>query len=435
VDKLIPRMYKTYGIYVNSFRSFPLKDDGCKPIERRVLLSAYEIARDKLVKSARIDGHVIGHYSPHGTSYGTIVQLARQGFLTPQGNFGNNLGVDPSPPAAMRYTEAKLSSLGLNNSFRLINYIDRQESELDPEPPFLPSMFPVCLLGKEYTQGIGFGYRTFIPCYKLEDLHKRLLWLLKIEKDEPIIKPICDSIITSDDNTLKQLLTTGKATLSTQGIIVEQQTSCKVVVKSWPEGRRFESVMKKFQKEFDNGDIGISDLSNEENGNYIQFEVLKQRNRDKIYLDFLKKLKAALKGTISFEVIIVTKEGKVELCSIDNFLLHCFNNFKTINEVMLKTELIKLDEKIQENKDLEKLREPLRIIMAVQKVPVNESYGQLTKDSGLPIERVKDLLSKYRISKLLTMDTDITKLIESKKELEEHLNKLHDFVLDRYKEI
>ena len=50
MDSLVPKMYKTYGSYVNSFRSFPLKDDGCKPVERRVLLSAYEIAREKFVK-------------------------------------------------------------------------------------------------------------------------------------------------------------------------------------------------------------------------------------------------------------------------------------------------------------------------------------------------------------------------------------------------
>ena len=67
MDKLIPAMYRTYGQYVNAFRSFPLIDDGCKPVERRVLLSSYEVARDKFVKCARIDGMTIARYHPHGT--------------------------------------------------------------------------------------------------------------------------------------------------------------------------------------------------------------------------------------------------------------------------------------------------------------------------------------------------------------------------------
>jgi len=433
MDKLIPEMYRTYGRYVNEFRSFPLKDDGCKPVERRVLLSAFEIAREKYVKSARIDGHCIGHYHPHGTSYGTITQLVKQGFLDPQGNFGHNLGVEPSPAAAMRYTEAKLSKFAMSNSFRLINYVERQESELDEEPIFLPSMFPVCLLGRDYTQGIGFGYRTYIPCYKLKDLHQRLLWLLKAIDTEPIIKPVSSSTIISSDEDLKQLLTTGKAAIKTQGIIEEFRNSCKVIVKSWPEGKRFNSILSKFSKELDNGDIGFADLSNAASGNNIQFQVLKQRNRDKIYLNFVKKLKAALKGSISFEIMISTLNGQVELCSVDEFLLHCYKNFSEVTKVMLNSEYSKNEEKIQENLDLSKLREPLRSFLSNRdKEPLDESYKRLSEESTLSVERVKDLMRRHRLNKLITMDFDVTKLYETKTEIEEHLNKLNEFVLDQY---
>ena len=175
MDKNVPEFYRSYGKYVNAFRAFPLDLDGLKPVERRVLLSAYQIASERFVKSARVDGHCLGHYHPHGTSYGTIVQLVRQGFLSGQGSFGANIGVEPTPPAAMRYTGCRLSKTTKSLAFKLIKYVPWQLGELDEkEPLFLPTMFPLCLLGEEYTQGIGFGYKTFIPCFKIEDLYKRI---------------------------------------------------------------------------------------------------------------------------------------------------------------------------------------------------------------------------------------------------------------------
>ena len=123
MDTIIPSFYKRYGKYINSSRSFPLSIDGLKPVERRVLLSTYDIARERLTKCFKIDGHTVGNYHPHGTSYGTIVQLVKQGFLTGQGNFGTNIGVDPCPPAAMRYTEAKLSKETFDMVFKLIKYV------------------------------------------------------------------------------------------------------------------------------------------------------------------------------------------------------------------------------------------------------------------------------------------------------------------------
>ena len=90
MDKIITEFYKRYGRMVNFSRAVPLAIDGLKPVERRVLLSVYEIARDKFMKSAKVDGHVIGNYHPHGSAYGTIVQMVQQGFLDGQGNFGSN---------------------------------------------------------------------------------------------------------------------------------------------------------------------------------------------------------------------------------------------------------------------------------------------------------------------------------------------------------
>src|SRR5574340_174933 len=127
-------------MHVNYSRAFPLAIDGLKPVERRVLVSAYDIARDKFVKSAKVDGYCIGNYHPHGSVYGTIVQLVHQGFLNGQGNFGTSIGVDPCPEAAMRYTEVKLTKEINDLAFRLIKYVPWKDGEIvsDKESVFLP---------------------------------------------------------------------------------------------------------------------------------------------------------------------------------------------------------------------------------------------------------------------------------------------------------
>ena len=90
-------------------------------------------------------------------------------------------------------------------AFKYIDNVKWETNELgEKEPSFIPTMFPLCFCGKTYVQGIGFGYRTMIPCYKISDLYKRLLWLLGKTEVEPIIKPLTDCTITSGDEDLKE---------------------------------------------------------------------------------------------------------------------------------------------------------------------------------------------------------------------------------------
>jgi DNA gyrase/topoisomerase IV subunit A len=219
MKNFVPAYYKQYGQYSN-YRNFPMITDGLKPVERRVLLSAYKIAREKLVKSRQVDAYTIGHYHPHGETYGTIVTLVRQDMLIGQGNFGCNVGQEVEPPAAPRYTECKSSPKVLEMAFKYVKYVEWVDTELGSrEPKYLPTMFPFCLMGNDYTQGIGFGYKTVIPCYHMKDLKKRLMWLLGVRKTEPIIKPKTDCKITGDDKVLKELLTTGIAKINVEGVI------------------------------------------------------------------------------------------------------------------------------------------------------------------------------------------------------------------------
>ena len=79
MQNILPRLYKEYGQYSN-YRNFPLDLDGLKPVERRVLFSAFKIAKEKFAKSRQVDSYATGQFNPHGECYGSMVQLVRQGF-------------------------------------------------------------------------------------------------------------------------------------------------------------------------------------------------------------------------------------------------------------------------------------------------------------------------------------------------------------------
>lgn len=435
MDRLLPKLYKDYGEYSN-YRNFPLDLDGLKPVERRVLLSAYKISRGGLVKTRQVDSYTTGHFHPHGECYGTIVQLVRQGFLAGQGNFGTNVGVEPVGAAASRYTECRLNQRTLELAFKYIDYVETIPTELkDSEPYCLPVMYPICLLGNEYTQGIGFGYKTYIPCYTIDDLHKRLLWLLGIRKRKPIIAPISDCIITSPPEVLDELLQTGKVKIEVEGIIEPIPRLNQVHLKSWPPGKRFESFLNKFSKELDQGLIGFSDFSVTETD--ILFQVIRERNRDKIFSDFLEKLQNVIKGTISFDTVTVDVNQTVHTRSIDKMLLDTFNMYSDINETMLKTEIAKLDDEVEWLNTLALIVPPLSTALKIG-YNIEEAIRFIEKEvdiEGIDQKLINDMISKYRIKKLLTLDTDTSELTNKKNELQSNLNNLQDFVLDQYNKI
>lgn len=432
MDKLIPFLYGRYGRYVNHSRAFPLDVDGLKPVERRILLSAYEVCRDHYVKSAKVDGNTIAKYHPHSSCYGTIVQLVHQGFLDGQGNFGSDVGVDECPPAAMRYTECRMSKEVLKLVFSLIDYVDWKESELDDEPEFLPTMYPLCLLGNNYTEGIGFGFKTLIPCYKIEDLHKRLLFLLGIEKEEPIIKPISKCNIVSTDLELKQLLTTGKAAIKFEGIYEVDKKNYKVTVRSWPSNRNFESILNKLSKHLDTSDVGFNDLSSSETN--IVFEINKQRNREEIFTSFLKSLKPSLSGSISFDINVVTRDRVIKNISVDELLLNTFNIYKTIYLKMLNSKKSKCLEFLDECRLIEKIKPSLAKNMK-QVENIDETVEKISSDSKVAVEIVKAIITKYRIVKLLTTKFDHQSIQTEIDDFDNKINNLDKVVISDYKQI
>ena len=178
---LVPEMERSYIEYAMSVivgRALPDVRDGLKPVHRRILYAMYEdnLTADKpFKKSATCVGDVLGRYHPHGDQsvYDALVRLAqdfsmRYPLVDGHGNFGS---VDGDPPAAYRYTEARLDKI----SQEMLRDIDKETVDWDPnfdesrrEPRVLPSRFPNLLVNG--SSGIAVGMATNIPPHNLTEV-------------------------------------------------------------------------------------------------------------------------------------------------------------------------------------------------------------------------------------------------------------------------
>lgn len=171
--------YLDYAMSVIVARALPDVRDGLKPVHRRILYSAYESGyshNKPYRKSARIVGDVMGKYHPHGDSaiYDALARMAqdwslRVPLIDGQGNFGS---MDPDPPAAMRYTEARLQRIA---DEALLEDLDRDTVDFTPnydgserEPSVLPARFPNLLVNG--AGGIAVGMATNIPPHNLGEV-------------------------------------------------------------------------------------------------------------------------------------------------------------------------------------------------------------------------------------------------------------------------
>lgn len=189
-SELVDEMEKSYIEYAMSVivgRALPDVRDGLKPVHRRILYAMYEdgLTHDKpFKKSATCVGDVLGRYHPHGDAsvYDALVRLAqdfslRYCLVEGHGNFGS---VDGDPPAAYRYTEARMSKI----SAEMLKDIDKEVIDWDPnfdesrkEPHVLPSRFPNLLVNG--SSGIAVGMATNIPPHNLNEVINACICVLE----------------------------------------------------------------------------------------------------------------------------------------------------------------------------------------------------------------------------------------------------------------
>jgi DNA gyrase subunit A len=187
IEDEMKRSYMDYAMSVIIGRALPDVRDGLKPAHRRVLYGMKDMglsATRGYRKCAKIVGEVMGNYHPHGDAsiYDTLVRLAqdfnmRAPLVDGQGNFGS---VDGDPPAAMRYTEARLESLGDEMMTDLdkdtVDFVPNYD-ETTTEPSVLPSPFPNLLVNG--SAGIAVGMATNIPPHNMREVIEAVIWMIE----------------------------------------------------------------------------------------------------------------------------------------------------------------------------------------------------------------------------------------------------------------
>ncbi len=186
ISEEMKKAYLDYAMSVIVARALPDVRDGLKPVHRRILYAMYKLGLTSgahFSKSAKVVGEVLGKYHPHGDVpvYDALVRLAqdfsmRYPLVNGQGNFGS---IDGDPPAAMRYTETKLTKIAEEMMFDIdketIKFVDNFDGTLQ-EPLYLPAKLPnMLLMGAE---GIAVGMATKIPPHNVTEVIDAVIFMI-----------------------------------------------------------------------------------------------------------------------------------------------------------------------------------------------------------------------------------------------------------------
>jgi DNA gyrase subunit A len=265
ISQEMEESYLSYAVMTIVERALPDVYDGMKPVQRRILFSMYDLGikpEGNYKKSARIVGDVIGKWHPHGDGsvYGAMTNLVndfdiRYPLVNGQGNFGS---ADGDGPAAMRYTEAKLQKLAMENLKDLDNdavnmRLNFSEDEFEPE--VLPAMVPNLLVNG--SEGIATGYTTCIPPHNMIEVCDAIIAQIKnpdITIEELVKKYIKGpdvptfGYLINNENILK-LYKEGTGTLEFRGHITtdtnEENGNRQIVITELPPEMKKSKLVEK----------------------------------------------------------------------------------------------------------------------------------------------------------------------------------------------
>lgn len=282
IEKELRQSYLEYSLSVIIGRAIPDARDGLKPVHRRIMFAQHELSNSynrPHKKSARIVGDVIGKYHPHGDTavYNALVRMAqdfsmRDPLVDGQGNFGS---IDGDSPAAMRYTEVRMSRLAQE----FLADLDKETVDFRPnydntlmEPVVLPTRAPNLLLNG--SSGIAVGMATNIPPHNLGELCDALLLLISkpqtsVEELMTIVKgpdfPTAGSVYAGKG--LADAYRTGRGTVKVRGKIgLEERKKGleSLVITEIPYGLNKSSLVEKIGALVNERKIdGVSDLRDE----------------------------------------------------------------------------------------------------------------------------------------------------------------------------
>ena len=187
IDQEMQQAYLDYAMSVIVSRALPDARDGLKPVHRRILYAMYDMGlrpNSSYKKSARVVGEVLGKYHPHSDTavYDAMARMVqefsmRYPLVDGQGNFGS---LDGDPPAAVRYTEARLDNLAVDMMADInkgtVDFASNFDATLD-EPTVLPSAVPNMIVNG--ATGIAVGMATSVPPHNLNEVIDAIVYMLE----------------------------------------------------------------------------------------------------------------------------------------------------------------------------------------------------------------------------------------------------------------
>ena len=444
VEDEMKKSFISYAMAVNVSRAIPDVRDGLKPVHRRILYSMGELnlSYDKPYrKCARIVGDVLGKYHPHGDSavYEALVRLAqdfsiRCPLVAGQGNFGS---IDGDPPAAQRYTEAKLSKI----AGEMLRDIDKETVNFYPnfdgtleQPEVLPSRFPNLLVNG--SDGIAVGMATNIPPHNLGEVIDGVIALIdnpEIEVDDLI------KIIPAPDFPTKGIIM-GRAAIRNAyrtgkgGIVLRARTEIeynektgreKIVVTELPYQVNKSKLIEQIANLVKDKKIeGISDIKEESDreGMRIVIDIKRDANAQ-VVLNMLYKHTPMQKGDGIIFLALVN--GTPRILNLKEMLFYYLEHQKEVITRRTKFDLEKAEERAHILRGLvialANVDEVVRIIKA--SADKNEASTKLC-EAFLLTDKQANAILEMRLQRLTSME--VHKLQEELAELEKLIAELKD---------
>jgi DNA gyrase subunit A len=407
LEEEMQKSYMDYAMSVIIGRALPDVRDGLKPVHRRVLYAMYDMGNEwnkPFKKSARIVGDVIGKYHPHGDMavYDTIVRMAqdfslRYPLVDGQGNFGS---IDGDPPAAMRYTEVRMTRL----ASELLADIDKQTVDFVPnydgslmEPAILPAKFPNLLVNG--SSGIAVGMTTNIPPHNMREVIDACIAIIRnpdISVEELIrILPGPDfptgGFILGQEG-IREAYRNGKGTVTIRGrALIERQKRTEreaIVITEIPYQVNKAKMLEKIAELVKEKRIeGIGDLRDESDREGLR--VVIELKRDAVAQVILNQLFKHTQLQISFGIILLAiVNGRPQLLNLKEALLPFINHRKEVVTRRCQYELKKAEANAHILEGLKIALDHLDRVIA------------LIRSSKTPKDAKEGLMAKFSLSEI-----------------------------------
>ncbi len=431
LEEELKRSYLEYSLSVIIGRALPDVRDGLKPVHRRILYAMHELGNyynRPYKKSARIVGDVIGKYHPHGDAavYDALVRMVqdfnmRYPLIDGQGNFGS---IDGDAPAAMRYTECRMSRF----ASEFLKDIDKNTVDFHPnydntlqEPEVLPTTVPNLLVNG--SSGIAVGMATNIPPHNLDEVVD--CFLAYIDNPDITLDEMLKYIKGPDFPTggyiyglkgLKDAYATGKGVIRIRGKVkVEKRARDleSIIITEIPYGLNKSSLVKKIAELIQSQKLkGISDLRDESDRNGIRIVLdLKRGTPAKVIINKLYKYTPL---DTSFGINMVAVVGnRPKLITLKEYL-ELFFSFR--KEVVIRRTRFELEKAEKRAHILEGLRIALDNIDEVVYVIKSSKTPQIARDKLM--ERFN--LSEVQAQAILDMRLQRLTNLEKNKIIEEY---------------